>query len=96
MSILKTKINVKIRRKEHLRNTKNGEIWKSVVAAHVQKELHTVEYKPILLKQASNKEELYKHCSAKKKKNHINPTSRLFTKNFILNAVAGRSAPTEN
>ena len=38
--------------------SKNGEIEKSTVSAHVQKEKHTMDCKPVLLKQASNKQEL--------------------------------------
>ena len=43
---------------EHFTNIKNGEIEKSAVAAHVWKEKHAMDHKPVLLKQASNKLEL--------------------------------------
>ena len=54
----KTNIDLETRVKEHFRNIKNGEIEKSAVAAHVWKEKHAMYHKPILLKQASNKQEL--------------------------------------
>ena len=40
------------------RNNKNGEIEKSAVVAHVWEEKNAIDYKPVLLKQASNKQEL--------------------------------------
>ena len=54
----KTKINLESRVKEHFRNIKNGEIEKSAIAAHVWKEKHAMDHKPVLLKQAANKQEL--------------------------------------
>ena len=54
----KTKRNLKTRVKEHFRNIKNGEIETSAVAAHVWKEKHAMDRKPVLLKQAANKQEL--------------------------------------
>ena len=56
--IRKTKRDLETRVKEHFRNIKNGEIEKSAIAAHVWKEKHTKDHKPVLLKQASNKHEL--------------------------------------
>ena len=44
--------------KEHFRNIKNGEIEKSAIAAHVWKEKHAMDHKPVLLKQSANKQEL--------------------------------------
>ena len=52
----KTKRDLEIRVKEHFRN--NGEIEKSAVAAHVWKEKHAIGHIQVLLKQASNKQEL--------------------------------------
>ena len=43
---------------EHFINIKNREIEKSAIAAHVLKEKHSMVHKPVLLKQASNKQEL--------------------------------------
>ena len=37
---------------------KIGEVQISAVAAHVWKEKHTMDHKPVLLKQAANKQEL--------------------------------------
>ena len=37
---------------------KKREIEKSAVAAHVWKEKHTMDHKPVLLKKAANKQEL--------------------------------------
>jgi hypothetical protein len=37
---------------------KNGEIEKLAVAIYVWKEKHEMDHKPVLLKQASNKQEL--------------------------------------
>ena len=54
----KTKGDVETRVKKHFRNIKNGEIEKATVAAYVWKEKHAMDHKPVLLKQASNKEEL--------------------------------------
>ena len=45
------KINVETKTKEHFINVKNGEIEISVVAAHLWKKRHTMDLKPILLKQ---------------------------------------------
>ena len=42
---------------EHFRNIKNGQIEKSAIAAYVWKEKHAMDGKPVLLKQASNKQE---------------------------------------
>jgi len=50
------KRNLETKVKEIFRNIKNGEIGKSVVAAHIWKEKHTMDPKPVLLKQASNKQ----------------------------------------
>ena len=44
--------------KEHFRNIKNGKIERSAVAAHVWKEKHAMDCQLVLLKQASNKQEL--------------------------------------
>ena len=52
------KRDLETRVEEHFRNIKNGEIEKSAVAAHVWKEKHTMDHKPVLLKQAANKQEL--------------------------------------
>jgi GIY-YIG catalytic domain. len=54
----KTKINLETRVKEHFRYIKNGEIEKLAIAAHVWKEKHAMDHKPVLLKQAANKQEL--------------------------------------
>ena len=54
----KTKRNLETRVKEHFRNIKNGETEKSAVAAHVWKEKHAIDHKPVLSKQASNKHKL--------------------------------------
>ena len=54
----KTKRNLETRVKEHFRNINNGEIEKSAIAAHVWKEKHAMDHKPVLLKQAANKQEL--------------------------------------
>ena len=56
--IRKTKRNLETRVKEHFRNIKNGEIEKLAIAAHVWKEKHAMDHKPVLLKQAANKQEL--------------------------------------
>ena len=61
-----TYLNIQERQKEiwklGLKNTletiKNGKIEESAVAAHVWKEKHAMDHKPVLLKQASNKLEL--------------------------------------
>ena len=50
----KTKRNLETRVKEHFRNIKM-EKEKSAIAAHVWKEKHAVDHKPVLLKQAANK-----------------------------------------
>ncbi|KAJ9594437.1 hypothetical protein L9F63_014162 [Diploptera punctata] len=44
--------------KEHIRNTKNGEIEKSAVAAHVWSEKHNINSNTKLLKQLENTKEL--------------------------------------
>ena len=44
--------------KEHFRDIRKGKTEKSAFAAHVRKDKHTMEHKPILLKQAANKQEL--------------------------------------
>ena len=54
----KIKGNLETRVKEHFRNIKNGEIGKSAIAAHVWKGKHAMDRKPVLLKQAANKQEL--------------------------------------
>ena len=54
----KIKRDLETKVKEHIRNIKNGEIEKSAVAAHVWKEKHAMECKLVLLKQASNGQEL--------------------------------------
>ena len=46
------------RAEEHFRNIKHGEIEKSAIAAHEWKEKLTMDHKPVLLKEASNKQEL--------------------------------------
>ena len=53
MYVRKTKINLETRVKEHFRNINNGEIEKSAIAAHVWKEKHAMDHKPVLLKQKS-------------------------------------------
>ena len=53
----KTKRNLETRVEEHFRNIKNGEMERSAIAAHVWKEQHAVDHKPVLLKQAANKQE---------------------------------------
>ena len=47
---------IRFRVKEHFRFIKNGEIEKSAVGAHVWKQKHAVDHKPVLLKQISNKQ----------------------------------------
>ena len=44
--------------KENFRNTRNGKTEKSAIAAPVWKEKHAMDRKPVLLKQATNKQEL--------------------------------------
>ena len=68
-------------------------IEKSAVAAHVCKEKHTMDHKPVLLIQAANKQELTNCKNNLKTKNkdriinfEIPPTDHL-TKKFILNQV---------
>jgi hypothetical protein len=63
---------------------------------------HTVDHKPVLIKQASNKQELtnWGKYPYNKNRDHINfeipPTDHL-TKKFILNPLEGsRSAPTRS
>ena len=71
------------------------------VAAHVWKEKHAMDHKPVLLKQAANKQELtnWENFLIKKNKDliinfEIPPADHL-TKKFILNPVEdSRSAPT--
>ena len=56
--------------KINFRNMQSGETDKSALAAHVWKEKQAIDHKPILLKQASNKQELAnweKILTAKKK-----------------------------
>jgi hypothetical protein len=73
------------------------------LAAHVWKEKHAMDYKPVLLKQASNKQELtyWENILITKNKDRIInfeilPVDHL-TRKFILNPVNGsRSAPTRN
>ena len=87
--------------KEHFVNIENREIQKSAVAAHVWKEKHTLDHKPVLLKQASNKQELtnWKDILITKSKylsiNFEIPPEDHLTKKFILIPVEdSRSAPT--
>ena len=54
----KTKSDLETRLKALFRNIKNGEIEKSAVAAHIQKVKYAMDCKPVLLKQASKKQEL--------------------------------------
>jgi hypothetical protein len=76
---------------------------KSSVAAHVWKQKHTMGHKPVLLKQAPNKQELTNWENILITKNNdciidfeIPPADHL-TKKFILNPVEGRrSAPTRS
>ena len=87
--------------KELFRNIQNGEIEKSALAAHVWKEKHAMDNKPVLLKQAANKQEWtnWENILITKNKDRvinfeIPPTDHL-TKKFILNPVEGsRSAST--
>ena len=75
----KTKRDSETRVKEHFRNIKNEEIEKSEVAEHLWKEKHVVDHKPVLLKQASNKQGKYPYN--KKQRlcyKFLNPTSRSF------------------
>ena len=72
-------------------NIKNGEIEKSAVAAHVWKEKHAMDHKPVLLKEASNKQELtnWENIVIIKNKDRII--------NFEMPPAEGsRSAPTRN
>ena len=71
------------------------------VAAHVWKEKHAMDHKPVLLKQEANKLELttWENILITKNKdlviNFEIPPADLLTKKFILNPVEGsRSAPT--
>ena len=81
--------------KEHFRNIKNGEFEKSALASHVWKEKYAMDCKPVLLKQASN----WENILITKNKDHIKnfevlPADHL-TKKFILKPVEGsRTAPT--
>ena len=92
---------MKTRVKEQFRNIRNGEIEKSIVAAHVLKEKHAMDHKPVLLKQATHKQELtnWENILITKNKDRvinfeILPADHL-TKTFILNPLEGsRSAPT--
>ena len=75
----------------------------SAVAAHVWKEKHSMDLKPVLLEQASNKQEFYKlgkYPYNKKQDRIINfeiPPADHLTKKFILNPVEGsRSVPTRS
>jgi GIY-YIG catalytic domain. len=58
MYIGKTKRDLETRINEHFRNIENWEIEKSVVAGNIWKWKHTMDWKPVLLKQASNKHKL--------------------------------------
>ena len=85
--------------KEHFRNIINGEIETSTIAAHVWKEKRAMDLKPVLLKQASNKQKLTNSENifiTKNKDRIINfeiPPADPLTKKFILNPVEGsRSA----
>ena len=92
------KRDTETRFKECFKNIISGEVEKSSVAAHVWKEKHGMEHKPVLLKQASNKQKInWKNYPYNKKQNHmINfeiPPADYLTKKFILNPVEGsRSA----
>ena len=80
--------------KEHFRYIKNGEIEKSAVAAPIWKEKHALDHKPVLLKQASNKQKLtnWENILITRNKDCI-----INSKEFILNPVEGnRSAPTRS
>ena len=54
----KTKRNIQIRTKEHIRNIKFFQIDKSAVAAHFWRTYHEMDSKPKLLKPVNNKTEL--------------------------------------
>ena len=96
-------VNLETRVKEHIINIKNGEIEKSAVVAHVWKEKLTMDHKPVLLKQASNKQELTnrKNTIITNSKDcvinfEILPADHL-TKKFNLNPVEdSRLAPTNS
>ena len=73
------------------------------VAAHVWKQKHATDHKLVLLKQASNKQELTnsENILKTKSKDHVInfeiPSAYHLTKKFILNPVEGsRSAPTRS
>ena len=82
------------------KHLQNGEIEKSAIAAHVWKEQHAVDHKPVLLKQAANKQELtnWENILITKTKDRIInydiPPADNLIKKFILNPVeSSRSAP---
>ena len=80
--------------KEHFRNIKIGKIEKSAVAAHACKQKHAMDHKPVLLKQASKKQELTNWENILITKNKDCITSFEIPK-FILDPVEGsRLAPT--
>ena len=53
-----TKTDLETRLKEDFRNIKNEEIAKSAAATHIWEKKHAMDHKPVLLKQASYKQEL--------------------------------------
>ena len=72
------------------------------LSKHVWKEKHAMDRKPVLLKKASNKQELtnWENILARKNKDcilnfEILPADHLIKK-FILKPVGGRSAPTRS
>ena len=75
---------MKLGLKNTLEILKNEKIEKSAVAAHVWKENHAMDHKPVLLKQTSNKLELTNWENiliTKKQRWHykfLNPASRSF------------------
>ena len=73
INIGKTKRNLEIRVKEHFTNKKMEIILKSAVAAHVWEEKHVMDRKPVLIKQASNKQEWtnWENILITKNKDHI-------------------------
>jgi hypothetical protein len=56
----KTKRDLETRVKEHFRNIKNGVIEKLAVAAHVWKEKHAMDHKPVLFKASSKQTRINK------------------------------------
>ena len=63
--------------KEHFRNIKNAEIEKSAIAAHVWKEKHAMNHKPVLLKQAVNKLQKYPYNKKQRLRyKFLNPAGR--------------------